>query len=384
MWSCRLNQIKSSRTKKSITNSKPVAEVQVDQSFTSPTRSAQSSYFFSQIGKLHYLLEMFIGGNVLAMVLALAKAQSWQALNLADLLQYMLYINWILLCFAALVELFHQHFQRMGIKLALICGFLLLQAIVLVTTTSLNVLTYFGSNLNFQGLSLAIALDQVGLHLSFGILLGMLCFRYLCLREQWAQQQHSELNARIQAMQARIHPHFLFNSLNSVISLISIDPDKAEQMLLNLSRLFRASFQELKLVKLQEEIELCQRYLEIEQIRLGERLQVEWKLENKDLYSQVQIPLLTLQPLVENSIFHGVEKILTKSTISILIEILQNQINIIITNPYTQDNKTLKKGHGIAIENVRQRLEAYYGPTMTFQTFAGGGVFTTVVQYRYK
>ncbi|WP_291360726.1 MULTISPECIES: sensor histidine kinase [Acinetobacter] len=384
MWSCRLNQIKSSRTKKSITNSKPVAEVQVDQSFTSPTGSAQSSYFFSQIGKLHYLLEMFIGGNVLAMVLALAKAQSWQALNLADLLQYMLYINWVLLCFAALVEFFHQHFQRMGIKLALICGFLLLQAIVLVTTTSLNVLTYFGSNLNFQGLSLAIALDQVGLHLSFGILLGMFCFRYLYLREQWAQQQHSELNARIQAMQARIHPHFLFNSLNSVISLISIDPDKAEQMLLNLSRLFRASFQELKLVKLQEEIELCQRYLEIEQIRLGERLQVEWKLENKDLYSQVQIPLLTLQPLVENSIFHGVEKILTKSTISILIEILQNQINIIITNPYTQDNKTLKKGHGIAIENVRQRLEAYYGPTMTFQTFAGGGVFTTVVQYRYK
>lgn len=384
MWSCRLNQIKSSRTKKSITNSKPVAEVQVDQSFTSPTGSVQSSYFFSQIGKLHYLLEMFIGGNVLAMVLALAKAQSWQALNLADLLQYMLYINWILLCFAALVELFHQHFQRIGIKLALICGFLLLQAIVLVTTTSLNVLTYFGSNLNFQGLSLAIALDQVGLHLSFGILLGMFCFRYLYLREQWAQQQHSELNARIQAMQARIHPHFLFNSLNSVISLISIDPDKAEQMLLNLSRLFRASFQELKLVKLQEEIELCQRYLEIEQIRLGGRLQVEWKLENKDLYSQVQIPLLTLQPLVENSIFHGVEKILTKSTISILIEILQNQINIIITNPYTQDNKTLKKGHGIAIENVRQRLEAYYGPTMTFQTFAGGGVFTTVVQYRYK
>lgn len=384
MWSCRLNQIKSSRTKKSITNSKPVAEVQVDQSFTSPTGSAQSSYFFSQIGKLHYLLEMFIGGNVLAMVLVLAKAQSWQALNLVDLLQYMLYINWILLCFAALVELFHQHFQRMGIKLALICGFLLLQAIVLVTTTSLNVLTYFGSNLNLQGLSLVVVMNQVGLHLSFGILLGMFCFRYLYVREQWAQQQHSELNARIQAMQARIHPHFLFNSLNSVISLISIDPDKAEQMLLNLSRLFRASFQELKLVKLQEEIELCQRYLEIEQIRLGERLQVEWKLENKDLYSQVQIPLLTLQPLVENSIFHGVEKILTKSTISILIEILQNQINIIITNPYTQDNKTLKKGHGIAIENVRQRLEAYYGPTMTFQTFAGGGVFTTVVQYRYK
>ena len=88
--------------------------------------------------------------------------------------------------------------------------------------------------------------------------------------------------------------------------------------------------------------------------------------------------------MLENSIFHGVEKILTKSTISILVEILQNQINIIITNPYAQDNKTLKKGHGIAIENVRQRLQAYYGPSVTFQTFAGAEMFTTVVRYQYK
>ena len=155
-------------------------------------------------------------------------------------------------------------------------------------------------------------------------------------------------------------------------------------MLLNLSRLFRASFQELKLVSLSEEIELCQRYLEIEQIRLGERLKVEWKLEGKEQYAQVQIPLLTLQPLLENSIFHGVEKILTKSTINILIEILQNQINIVITNPYTQDKINLRKGNGIAIENVKQRLEAYYGQSVTFQTYAGEGMYTTVVQYQYK
>ncbi|MCP5774408.1 hypothetical protein NL389_31780, partial [Klebsiella pneumoniae] len=121
-------------------------------------------------------------------------------------------INWVLLCFAALVELFHQAFQRMGIKLALISGFLLLQAIVLLTTVNLNILIYFGQNFNFQDLNLAIALDRVGLHLSLGILLGTFCFRYLYLREQWEQQQHSELNARIQAMQARIQPHFLFNS----------------------------------------------------------------------------------------------------------------------------------------------------------------------------
>lgn len=384
MWSCRLNKIKSSRTKKSIANSTAVAEVPSAQSVTDPMGQQQSSYFFGQIGNWRYLLELFVGGNVLALVLSLAEAQSWQALNFMHLLQYILYINWVLLSFAACVELFHQYFDRMGIKSALITGLLLLQAIVLVTTVSLNILIHFGINFHLHDLTSEIAFKQVGMHLSFGILLGTLCFRYLYLREQWTRQRHSELNSRIQAMQARIQPHFLFNSLNSAISLISIDPDKAEHMLLNLSRLFRASFQELKLVSLQEEIDLCQRYLEIEQIRLGDRLQLEWKLENKDLYSQVQIPLLTLQPLLENSIFHGVEKILTKSTISVLIEILQNQINIIITNPYSQDHAALKRGNGIAIENVRQRLKAYYGPTVTFRTYAGKGIFTTVVQYQYK
>lgn len=107
-------------------------------------------------------------------------------------------------------------------------------------------------------------------------------------------------------MQARIHPHFLFNSLNNVVSLITIDPDKAESMLISLSRLFRASFQELKLVSLHEEIELSKQYLMIEQIRLGERLKVEWKVEIEPLQlKQVTIPLLTLQPLLENSIFMG-------------------------------------------------------------------------------
>ena len=78
------------------------------------------------------------------------------------------------------------------------------------------------------------------------------------------------------------------------------------------------------------------------------------------------------------------KKFLTKSTISILIEVLQNQVNIVITNPYTQDKINLRQGNGIAVENVKQRLEAYYGRTVIFQTYAGKGIFTTVVQYRYK
>lgn len=384
MWSCRLNKIKSIRTKNSITNSGSLAEGQDDQTFADTQGNKTYAYFFTKIGRWQHLIELFIASNILAMILALAEAQSWTALSVERLLQYMLFINWVLLAFVALVELFQKKIQPLNFAQALVVGFILLQMIVVLTTVVLNGVIYFGQNFQIYGLSRDVLLDGVMLHLSYGVLIGTFCFRYLYLREQWVRQQNSELHARIQAMQARIHPHFLFNSLNTVISLIAIDPDKAEQMLLNLSRLFRASFKELKLVRLKDEIELCQHYLAIEQMRLGDRLRVEWKYDDEVLFSQVQIPLLTLQPLVENSIFHGVEKFLTKSTISILIEVLQNQVNIVITNPYTQDKINLRQGNGIAVENVKQRLEAYYGRTVIFQTYAGKGIFTTVVQYRYK
>ena len=384
MWSCRLNKIKSGRTRMSITNSRQLAEVQDAQSLTSSMAKPNISYLFSKIVQWPPLLELFVGGNLLAMLLALAEAQSWSNLVFEHVLGYMLYINWVLLSFAALMQYGQKKLQDLSLGMTLLSGFFLLQIIVLVTTLSLNILIFFGANFSFNGLTSAILWNDVALHLGYGLLLGSFCFRYLYLREQWFRQQNSELNARVQAMQARIHPHFLFNSLNNVISLIAIDPDKAEQMLLNLSRLFRASFQELKLVKLSDEIELCQRYLAIEQIRLGDRLQVEWKIEHAELCKQVQIPLLTLQPLLENSIFHGVEKFLTKSTISVLIEILQNQVNIVITNPFTKETIHKRQGHGIAIENVKQRLEAYFGRTVSFQTYAGEGMYTTVVQYQYK
>ena len=288
----------------------------------------------------------------------------------------------VILSFSAFVDYFQDFFTKLSQKVALTLGFVVLQIIVLLTTCAVNIIQFWAAR--STGFSEDVLFHGVSLHLGYGILLGAFCLRYLYVREQWLRQQYSELNARIQAMQARIHPHFLFNSLNSAISLIAFDPDKAEQMLLDLSRLFRASFQELKLVKLQDEIELCQRYLAIEQIRLGKRLNLEWKMVHPELFSQVQIPLLTLQPLLENSIFHGVEQNLSTSTVSVLVEITHNQVNIVITNPYIQDKINLRQGHGIAIDNVKQRLMAYYGRAVIFRTFAGDGMYTTVVQYPYK
>ena len=382
MWSWRLSKIK-----KSIANPNAVAETRRNKLSQMRHDNVQdqtsASYFFTKIGQWQHLLELIVASNVLAMVLALAEARSWQALETARVLQYMCFINWVILSFSALVDYFQEFFAKFSQKMALILGFILLQLVVLFTTCAVNIIQYWASPLT--DFSEQVLFQGVGLHLSYGILLGAFCMRYLYMREQWLKQQYSELNARIQAMQARIHPHFLFNSLNSVVSLIAIDPDRAENMLISLSRLFRASFQELKLVSLGEEIDLCQQYLSIEKMRLGERLKVEWNIQATSLeLKRVTIPLLTLQPLLENSIFHGVEKVLQPSTISVVVEILQNQVSIVITNPYSHDTIKSRKGNGIAIENVKQRLKAYYGQTVKFQVYGGVSLYTTVVSYHYR
>lgn len=383
MWSCRLNK-KSSDLTTSITNSKRLAHTQAAETVVSASDKTQFTYFFTKNTRWQHLIELFIASNILAMLLSLAEARGWGNLSGLRLLEYALYINWVLLSFVACFEKIQPKLKHFSLSQNLITGFFLLQALVVLTTISINFLMYWGSYLQLEHFSIEILFEGLSLHLSYGVLLGLFCFRYVFLREQWSRQQQSELKARIQALQARIQPHFLFNSLNNVLSLISIDPDKAEQMLMDLSRLFRASLQELKLVSLNDEIELCRRYLAIEKVRLGERLNIEWKFVHLERAREVKIPLLTLQPLLENSIAHGVEKIIQPSQITILIEILDNQVNIIISNPYLAGDLNTTRGNGIALDNVKQRLQAYFGEKVTFQSYAGDGIFTTVVQYLYK
>ena len=368
----------------SITNSETVAEEQHNHSSGNFHGENSQPFIFRKLQDGKYLAELFLGSVLLAFLLVLAESGGWQQFGLEHFIKYVLYINWVLLCFVALIGFLQKKLFHFSLAPFFLIGFFLLQLIILITTLGLNICAYWGSNLSLADISSVDITRNLPLHIGYGVFLGAFCFRYLYVRELWIRQQNSELQARVHALQARIHPHFLFNSLNNVISLITIDPDKAEKMLLNLSQLFRASLQELKLVPLQDEIDLCQKYLEIEKIRLGERLNVEWRFANETHFKVVQIPLLTLQPLLENSIFHGVEQILNKSTVSVLVEVLENQVNIVITNPFIMNSLAKRQSHGIATQNVKQRLEAYYGRDVNFRTFIGDGTYTTVIQYKNK
>nr|WP_174506906.1 histidine kinase [Acinetobacter sp. Marseille-Q1620] len=379
MWSYWLGKIKQI-----ISNSDELAEAKQNESLLSREQDFNTSYFFTKIGSWQHLIELFIASNILALVIALAEAGSWGNLHFPHVFEYIAFINWVLLAFVTIIDQVKNKLRYMRLSIALLLVFIVLQIITLLTTVVLNLAQYWGRFFSFQYLNIGIVLNHASLNLSYGILLGAFCIRYFYVLNQWYIKKNSETNARLQALQARIHPHFLFNSLNSAVSLIHLDPDKAEMVLINLSRLFRASFQEFKLVSLQEELDICRKYIEIEELRLGDRVNIEWKLPEQEHLNQVQIPLLTLQPLIENSIFHGVEHNFTCGSIGVLVEILRDQVTIVITNPNTLDKINTRQGHGIALENVRQRLKAHFGYSVQFQNYMGNGFFTTLIRYQYK
>ncbi len=164
--------------------------------------------------------------------------------------------------------------------------------------------------------------------------------------------------ARLQALQARIRPHFLFNSINAVLSLIRAEPRRAERMLEDMSDLFRVLMADnRKLVPLADELELCRKYLDIEHIRLGERLQVKWNVSTMPQVAMV--PPLILQPLVENAVYHGIEPRDGAGELCIDIETRGKQFVIRLTNPY-QSGSTHVSGNRMAIANIRERLQLHF------------------------
>jgi two-component system sensor histidine kinase AlgZ len=164
--------------------------------------------------------------------------------------------------------------------------------------------------------------------------------------------------ARLQALQARIRPHFLFNSINAVLSLIRAEPKRAERMLEDMSELFRVLMADnRKLTPLADEITLCKRYLEIEDIRLGERLVVIWKID--EMPAAALVPPLILQPLVENAVFHGIEPRQVPGTLTIEILPKGKQFSIRLTNPFHADS-THVTGNRMAIANIKERLQLHF------------------------
>ncbi len=188
--------------------------------------------------------------------------------------------------------------------------------------------------------------------------------------------------ARLQALQARIRPHFLFNSLNAVLALIRRDPQRAERSLEDLADLFRTLMSDARtFVRLADEISLLERYAAIEQLRLGERLRITWELD--DAPDDALLPPLVLQPLLENAVYHGVEPGTDPGEVLVHIERRGNRVLARIENPYLEA-EVQRSGNRMALENIRERLQLFFDAEARIATHAAGGRYRVEIEIPYK
>ena len=194
--------------------------------------------------------------------------------------------------------------------------------------------------------------------------LAAMMLRYFYMQQSWRAEQKATQGARLEALHARIRPHFLFNSMNTIASLISYAPEDAEKAVEDLAALFRASLSQSDvLVSWQQELDICLAYVRIEQQRLGHRLQLDWQLG--DIPAHCQLPPLSLQPLIENAIYHGIERSAAGGTVVVRAQVNDNELRIDVENLYQPSDLALvhtaaKAHNGIAIDNIRARLAAIY------------------------
>ncbi len=192
-----------------------------------------------------------------------------------------------------------------------------------------------------------------------GFVVTGLALRYFYVLDQWRCNVEMQARARVHALQARIRPHFLFNSMNTIASLTRTDPRRAESAVQDLSDLFRANLSEQRnTITLAEEIEVARTYQRMEQLRLGERLHVEWRIDA--LPAAALVPGLLLQPLLENAIYHGIEPQPQGGTVHVTGEIAGGLITIVVRNRVAE-NGSDREGHHLALANIRERLSLMYG-----------------------
>ena len=188
--------------------------------------------------------------------------------------------------------------------------------------------------------------------------------------------------ARLQALQARIRPHFLFNSINAVLSLIRTEPKQAESALEDMADLFRAVMADNRdLIPLADEIALCKQYLNLEMLRLGERLQVKWYVEH--MPADALVPPLTLQPLIENAVYHGVQASNEISEVSINIYQRRGELHAILSNPIYPTAQS-HSGNRMAINNIRERLALHFDAEAGLSAKATRTVFQVHIHMPYR
>ena len=318
------------------------------------------------------LLVILLIAELVAIVLTLA-AQDASSDFLLDLSKMSLFLLWLALLSSSVMCLMREKLESLGPTRAFVTSFVLLEVLCIVlAAVAYNVTVKFGSGVIIEESQASFLLRTLAIS-SIVIALSM---RYLYVASEWRRSIVLEAQSRISALQALIRPHFLFNSMNTIASLTRTDPSRAEEAVEDLSDLLRANLGGIKdRTTLKEELEVAATYERIEKLRLGDRLQVNWQVQ--DLPMQSRIPSLTLQPLLENAIYHGIENLPEGGEVLIRGKRDGDVLKISVANPVEAISKRRKGGshHGMALKNIKQRFAMAYGSRAEVSTDDSGRRF---------
>jgi two-component system sensor histidine kinase AlgZ len=278
-----------------------------------------------------------------------------------DLVRTSLFLLWIGLAGAGLLCLLRAQLARLTVRAGSVAVLVLISAVV--TAVSLCVYLIGRTHLVLESAGAQLFPPEPGSFVTRNVWIGLivcgLALRYFYVAHEWRRSIELRAAARVHALQARIRPHFLFNSMNTIAALTRSDPPRAESAVQDLADLFRAALSDKRdTITLAEELDVARTYQRIEQLRLGERLKVEWRTDA--LPMNALVPGLMLQPLLENAIYHGIEPRAEGGTVTITGEVAGSLVTIVVRNPL-DPTPGVREGNRLALANIRERLSLLYG-----------------------
>ena len=323
-------------------------------------RGSAESFYLPDFCDSRAALGIVVIVELTAIVLSLAR--SGGAIDFwSDLARTSLFLLWVGLCCAALLCWSRSRLERLTVARGSAAVLVLLTATIAAISAAAYLIGHSypavvaGTSTLFPARELPFVLGNVAI----GFVIVAVALRYFYVTHQWRRNIEMRAAARVHALQARIRPHFLFNSMNTIASLTRSDPVLAEQAVQDLADLFRASLgDQRQTISLAEELEVARTYQRIEELRLGPRLHVSWNVER--LPADARVPGLLLQPLIENAIYHGIEPRPEGGTVSIVGEVAGDLITIVVRNP-VDERESDREGNRLALANIRERLSLLYG-----------------------
>lgn len=312
--------------------------------------------------------------ELLALLLSLAPSSSmgfWDRLGFISL-----FSQWLALVNASILCGLKSWLNRQTILLSSLSS----MALMLLNSVLLSLLVvYVGGMINMYPSHdheevLYFVLRNLAIS---GIIYGVV-LRYFYMQFQWRENLQAQSHAQIQALKARIRPHFLFNSMNTIACLVHVDANKAEKAVEDLSDLFRASLMEETSHTLDDELALTDSYVNIEYLRLDDRLKVDWMIDENA--GDIEVPALCLQPLVENAIYHGIEPITEGGRIKISAQLDNNRLCLKVSNPVNdQVDMNRHEGNHMAQANIKTRLALMYGDAAEFSISTEPDMYTVSI-----